>query len=123
MITGVFSSNGEPHIRLFVRGVGGIVHEVDVVVDTGFNGELTLPAALIAALGLAFHRQEQTILADGSTIETDTYQGIVIWDGAERSILVEASEGDALVGTLLMDGYELRVEMRTGGAVTLTPLP
>lgn len=122
MITGIFTSNGEPHIRLFLRN-GTILHELDAVVDTGFNGDLTLPPNLIVALGLTFERDAVTILADGSSVQIKMYAGIVLWDGAERLVAVEAAEGDVLVGTLLMDGYELRVEMRTGGAVTLTPLP
>ena len=84
---------------------------------------MTLPTALIAALGLSFERQEMTILADGSTVLTNAYVGIVLWDGAERQVLVEAAEGDALAGTLLMDRCGLWVEMRTGGAVTLQVLP
>ena len=78
---------------------------------------------MIDALGFAFDHREETFLADGSVFECAVYRATIIWDGNERPVFVQASDGDALVGTLLMDGYELRVEMRTGGAVMLQLLP
>ena len=86
------------------------MHEVDVVLDTGFNSALTLPPALIAALSLPFDSQSRVVLADGNTVASDGYAGVVLWDGAGRQVLVEAADGDALIRALLMDGYELRVE-------------
>ena len=53
MITGSVNANYEAIIHLSVRGPGGQEREVDAVIDTGFNGFLTLPPALVTALDLA----------------------------------------------------------------------
>ena len=37
MITGIFTANGDPRIRLFVKGAGSILHEIEAVVDTGLT--------------------------------------------------------------------------------------
>ena len=52
MILGVVNAHSEATIRLPVRDAVGHEHEIEAVLDTGFNGSLTLPPALIAALGL-----------------------------------------------------------------------
>ena len=51
MITGVVQS-GEGRIRLKVKGRQGREQEVEAVIDTGYTASLTLPPALINALGL-----------------------------------------------------------------------
>jgi predicted aspartyl protease len=51
MITGAVKS-GEGWIRITVKGLRGRQQEVEAIVDTGYSASLTLPPALIAALGL-----------------------------------------------------------------------
>ena len=51
MITGTVNADYEAVIRLFVQGPAGPAHEVDAIIDTGFNGFLTLPPALVTTLG------------------------------------------------------------------------
>jgi hypothetical protein len=53
---------------------------VNALVDTGFDGWLSLPPALIASLGLAWHRRGRAILADGSETVFDIYAGALVWD-------------------------------------------
>ena len=48
MITGVVNADREAIIRLEVRGPALQVEVVDAVIDTGFDGWLTLPLALIS---------------------------------------------------------------------------
>jgi predicted aspartyl protease len=52
MITGVVTTSYQAVIRLTVRGPEGQEQEIAAVTDTGFDGTLTLPPALIATLGL-----------------------------------------------------------------------
>ena len=44
MMTGVVNADLEPLLRLTVRDAGGQPHDVEAVIDTGFNGFLTLPS-------------------------------------------------------------------------------
>ena len=51
------------------------------MVDTGFNGYLTLPSAFVAELGLALLGNAQAELANGSWDDFDVYGVSVLWDG------------------------------------------
>ena len=46
--------NHEAVVSLVLRGPEGQTREVNAVIDTGYSGFLTLPAALVADLGLPY---------------------------------------------------------------------
>jgi len=96
---------------------------VEAVVDSGFTGSLTLPAATVTALGLARQSGGSATLADGSSRPFDIYAAEVEWDGVWRAILVSAIGAQALLGMRLLDGHTLRVDVVPGGIVQITPLP
>lgn len=121
MITGTVTDR-EPVIQLTVRGPGG-EREIEAVVDTGFDRFLTLPADAISALGLKQFRQGRALLADGSEIAFDVYEATVSWDGATRRIPVDEADTTPLVGMGLLEGNELRVQVREGGRVAIAALP
>jgi predicted aspartyl protease len=50
MITGIVNGRLEATLQLTLRGPNGQIRSVKAVVDTGFDGSLTLPPALIIAL-------------------------------------------------------------------------
>jgi clan AA aspartic protease len=93
------------------------------IIDTGFSGFLTLPTALINALGLRIRGRAQVTLADSSMVLTNVYTGAVIWDGQPRVIEIDAADIDPLVGMSLLRGFELRIQVIDGGSVTVQPLP
>jgi predicted aspartyl protease len=66
MITGVVNPALEAIIPLLVQDATGGTRQIEVVIDTGFNGSLTLPTALVASLGLPWLCRQQGLLADGS---------------------------------------------------------
>jgi len=47
-------------------------------------------------------------------------EGMVVWDGNPRRIAVDEASTAPLVGMTLLDGYELNVQVRSGGAARLT---
>jgi clan AA aspartic protease len=122
MITGVVQS-GEGRIRLKVKGRQGREQEVEAVIDTGYTGSLTLPPALIRALGLRWQTVGRFKLADGSLCVFDVYEAKVIWDGKVRQILVDEANADPLVGMRLLKGHELKMQVRYRGKVTIKRLP
>src|SRR5439155_7970057 len=111
MITGKVTANRQAVIRLTLRGPGGQVQRITAVIDTGFDGWLTLPPSLIVQLGLPWRRRGLAILADGSTSVCDIYEGIVVWDRGRRRIPVDEADTTPLVGMALLDGYELKAEV------------
>ena len=43
-----------------------------------------------------------------------------MWDGAERSIQVLVTENKPLLGTALLDGYDVFIPFEDGGVITIT---
>jgi clan AA aspartic protease len=122
MITGVVTPNREAVIRMVVRGAHGQEVQVDAVVDTGFNGFLTLPGRHITELALSFAGTTQATLGDGSAVPLDIFEAIVIWDNHEQSIPVLAAAGSALVGMALLSGYRMTLDVEDGGSVMIEAL-
>jgi len=122
MITGVVQGR-EGRIRLKVRGPRRREREVGAVIDTGYTASLSLPPALVASLGLRWTSFGRGILADGSECLFDVYVAKVVWDGHERRVLVDEADTDPLVGMALLSGYELTMQIRSCGKITIKRLP
>ncbi len=123
MIIGVVNAHAEATIRLPVRAADGQEHDIDTLLDTGFNGSLTLPPTLIAPLGLSWRTRGLVMLANGTEDQCDIYTATVIWDGGPRHILVEAADTDPLIGMALLYGHDVRMQVVEGGGVTIEALP
>ena len=121
MMTGVVQSD-EGRIRVKVKGLRGREQEVDAVIDTGYTASLTLPPAIVAALGLRWRSMDRFTLADGSECIFDVYVAKVVWDGKVRTILVAEADADPLIGMRLLRGHELKMQVRARGKVTIKRL-
>ena len=122
MITGTVTDYREAVISFVVRGPDGQEREIEAVIDTAFNGFLTLPPNVIAALGLRRLGFGRVLLADGSDEYLDIYEAVVMWDGHLRVVEVDGAHTDALVGMALLDGHELRIAVVAGGTVRIEAL-
>jgi clan AA aspartic protease len=122
MISGIVTSDYEAIIPLEVRGPSGQKEKIEAVVDTGYNGWLSLRPALITELELSWRRKGRAILADGNETVFDVYEGTVTWDRRVRRVAVDAADTDPLVGMALLRGYELKMQVRTSGKVTIKSL-
>ena len=118
MITGTVNADYEAVIRLWIQGPTD-EHEVDAIIDTGFNGFLTLPPALITALGLRRRSRGRALLANGREELFDIYGVTVLWDGQQRYIEADAVDTTPLVGMSLLDGYDLHIQVADGGQVVI----
>jgi clan AA aspartic protease len=89
--------------------------EIQVWIDTGFNGDLVLPQRQIEDLALPQSGTVKAILADGSEVTLKRYVCLIDWFGAERDLEVVANEGDyPLLGVGLLLGHDLRISYRSG---------
>ena len=113
----------EARIRLRVRGSRRPAQEIEAVIDTGYTGLLTLPPAVIAALGLPWQCYRRGILADGSACLFNVYEATVTWHRRALRILVDEANAAPLVGMGLLSGCEMRMQVRPGGKITIRPLP
>ncbi|MEP7337319.1 MAG: clan AA aspartic protease [Acidobacteriota bacterium] len=123
MISGYVNSKLEAMVSLPVYGPRGESLDVEALIDTGFAGDLTLPSAEAAALGLESLAAGVLILADGTRVKSELCPATVVWDGQSRIAEVDILESEVLVGMALMEGYDLSVRVAVGGSVTLKPIP
>jgi len=71
MITGHITAQREAIVRLVVLDTAQQPHDVDAVIDTGFNGFLTLPRAMVQTLQLPLAGNRRVTLGDGSMVVLD----------------------------------------------------
>ncbi len=119
MIEGKVNEFREAAIRLAVSGPGNVRQEVEAVLDTGFNGFLTLSKSVIQALGLASAGSRRATLADNSVVALNVYFATVEWLEADREVLVLEAEGGALVGMSLLYGSRVLMNVVEGGDVVI----
>ena len=119
MIRGVVTRY-EGIVRLSVFGRRGQRETVEAVVDTGYDGFLTLPPTMIRELELEWLSNGHAILADGSECLFDLHEGEVIWDRRHMLIQIDSSDATPLVGMRLLEGFELTMQVRQDGPVLIT---
>jgi clan AA aspartic protease len=123
MILGTLNDRREAVVRLVIHGRLGHELETEVVVDTGYDGFLTLPSDLIAELALPFRREGYAVLADGREIAFRVYEGTALWDGKLRRIPIDTADTEPLIGMSLLYGHKLSIEIIEGGSVVINSLP
>ena len=97
---------------------GAQINEVEVWVDTGFNGDLVLPRRLIEKLALPASGTVKAVLADGSQVALQTYSCVIDWFDQQRNLEVVCNDGEyPLLGVGLLLEHDLRVSYRTGELV------
>ncbi|HEX8692824.1 MAG TPA: hypothetical protein VF746_10415 [Longimicrobium sp.] len=122
MIEGAVNAKREAVVDLTVSGPAGLAERLAFVVDTGFDSDVTLPAATVAAMGLRLVAAGRAVLGDGSLTYYDICEAEVVWGNASRQVLVDVAETESLLGMGLLEGHELRIEAVRGGRVRITPL-
>ena len=100
----------------------GRAHPVDVVLDTGFTGSLTLPPETIRQLGLLHVGARTFDLANSQRVGFETYLGSVSWHGRDRSVVALESDGAPLLGMRLLWGSRITIDALASGAVEVEEL-
>ncbi|MDJ0705043.1 MAG: clan AA aspartic protease [Leptolyngbyaceae cyanobacterium MO_188.B28] len=122
MIQGVVNSRCEATLPVVIGNTGGHKQVIDAVIDTGFNGFLTLPSIMISDLSLPWSASDIGSLGDGSEALFDLYAATIIWDGQYHEIDVAESETEPLIGMALLYGYRLQIDVTEGGIVRIEAL-
>ncbi len=117
MIEGKVNDAYEAVVTLSLQGPAGQSQDVEAVIDTGYNGFLTLPTALVTELGLPFAYIGRALLANDDEVTFDVHDVTVLWDGQPRDIKADATGSTLLVGMLLLDQHNLNIDVERGGRV------
>lgn len=98
---------GKPMIDIYLEGSE---YPIDVLVDTGFNGELMLTKEKIEELSLSFIGEDEYMTASGDVVPTTVHIGFIRWFGRTRKIAILATSGKAnLIGMELLHFYGLEI--------------
>ena len=106
-IDGYFNAQGEPVIRLDLGTAS-----TDVLVDTGFDGGLTLPSYVANQLDLTYVGLEGFTSAFEETIVAKTYSIEIDWLGkrVRVSVIVNPRINQALLGSHMLKDRRLVID-------------
>jgi clan AA aspartic protease len=119
MITGIVNADFEAIISLAISDSDGKIYTQDAIIDTGFNGWLSLPPDLIDQLNLKWKRRGRAILGDGSECVFNVYEAVVVWDEDYLTIPIDEADSEPLVGMSLMENYQLTVQVFEKGNIEI----
>ena len=123
MIQGTVNSAYEAVVTITLQGPDGRTQDVEAVVDTGYNGFLTLPPALVTSLGLPFANTGRVFLANDDEVRFNVHYVTVLWDGTPIHIQAAAIGSTPLIGMLLLDNHNLDIDIHPGGRILIQPNP
>ena len=106
-------------VSLPVQDANGQFHSIETVIDTGYDGHLTLPPDTIQFLQLTPSIPITVTLATGTRERLNTWRGQVLWHNRRRAIRVVESPGDCLLGMELLADSQLTIQVRGNGAALI----
>jgi clan AA aspartic protease len=113
----------EAVVSLEIRSRGAAPQTIQAAIDTGYNGYLTLPKALVSTLQLQLAGYRRATLADGSSVILESYLATITWHGKPRDVLISQTTGIPLIGMALLHGNRLTLDVLDGGDVLIDALP
>ena len=111
-----------------VRRKDGEWQPMDLLLDTGFDGEIEINAGLLGKYDLATRPDHQMLTPDevlgnpNIWDPTAPYKGTIEWWGRERTAGIRPAVGiqiEGMLGTELLKWRRLTVDVMEGGAVTI----
>ena len=117
MILGVYRDHF-PRVTLLLPGTAE-PFSVEFILDTGFDGDLALPSNVLRQLDARPLFLSVRALGDGTLLECPVYQLDLDWNEEARTVEIISLEHNPLIGTMLLEGYHLDVDMTEGGEVVI----
>jgi len=113
MLRGRVDSRGEPIVRISLISSKNRSESHPAVIDTGFNGTLSVPEFLIQRLGWHWIGYESYELATGDVVREKVFMGQILWIRKMQEVAAVASHAaDILIGTRLLNKNRLIVDFR-----------
>jgi predicted aspartyl protease len=124
MLSGEVTDSLEPVVKCVLLGEGGERYE-GTVIDTGFNGYISIPFNLLQLLGWEHIGYEEYEIATGDIVRERVYFGRLRFMDTEHEVIAVASHArDVLIGTRLLNAsnsiLEINFPMRTVQIVRLS---
>ncbi len=122
MIRGKINQRGQARVVIEMLGRNGQFQPTEVVLDTGFGGNILLPPNIIQGLEAIRSAEVDARLASGQEIQLPSWRGTVLWHGRPRSILVLQADGEPLLGMNLLRGSRVTLDVQPDGDVVIEEL-
>ena len=122
MIRGTVFPNRQALVAVSLLDATGQFQTFEFILDTGFDGDLSLPRRTLQRLEVLFESRLPVELADGSRSTAPIWQATALWDGERRTITVMESEGEPLLGMNLLWGNHIALEAKALGGVVIERL-
>ena len=119
MIRGTVFPNRQALIAVALLDTAGQFQPFEFVLDTGFDGDLSLPARTLQTLAIRRLLPSIAELADGSRMMVPTWAATALWDGERRTVSIMESEGEPLLGMNLLWGNHIALEAKDFGGVVI----
>jgi clan AA aspartic protease len=114
VLKGIVNDREEPVINLHLITSKGHAHFHPVIIDTGFNGNLSVPEKLAKRYGWTWIGNESYEIATGDVVEQKVFLGEIRWFGSSQQVYAVASHAeDILMGTRLLRQQRLNIDFRT----------
>ena len=109
---GVINSNFEPLIKIGIT-IGHKTINFEAIIDTGFNGFISIPHKIIDKTAWLFIGYESYELASGEIIKDKVYLGEIIFCGErEKTYILSNKTNDILIGTKLFSNKILSINFK-----------
>lgn len=123
MIEGVVDERLRPLVEIMVKDGDGDFVSIPAILDTGSQFSLVMPREINSRLELKPNDDGRLVrVAGGGSQRTITYSAEIMWNGYRKEVEVVEMNNPPLIGTELLQGYNVNIEMRYGGPVVLAPL-
>ncbi|MDD5291323.1 MAG: hypothetical protein PHZ04_04410 [Patescibacteria group bacterium] len=120
LINGIIH-NDQLWVKLKLAGYHGS-KEIYFLIDTGFDGELSLPVSLAIPLGLALVGESEYKIAGGTSYNPLKFVASIQWGSQNKLASVDVDKGDTpLLGMRLLTNYTLFVNFKTKSLVIEEP--
>ena len=123
MLNGRVTEELQAKLVVEILDLDNQLRRIEVILDTGFNGQMALPTITAQQLGLVRAGLRPRELADGSVSRVMTYTATVLWDGQPRSVQIVEADGEPLLGMELLLGSRVTIDVSDNGPVTIDALP
>ncbi len=109
----------EARVSVGIVAVNQTMQILEAVVDTGFEGAITLPDHVAREMGLHTTGTRPITLASGQTIQTDTCIARLLWHGQPEDTRAYMMGDTSLIGTTLLAESRLSIDWWDGGDVVI----
>ena len=113
----------ESRITVLILDSAGTAVPLEMVIDTGFTGFMTLTSQVTRTLGLERSEDRRVRLANGQVITTPTCLATVVWHGNPTRITVLEIDDRPVIGMSLLWGSDVAMAVRQNGRVSITQPP